>query len=174
MPLYLPVSAASLAPYYVATADSSAIASTVTETAFSNAPSAFAAGQLTAGTVLRMRAWGTYGITGTPTLTFRWRMLSGTVSLMLHSAFSAPIAGIWRIDGTIIVRSAGASGSLQTNSRATRIEGNPAPPATEDVGTTTATVDTTASQTLQLTAKWSAASPSNTITCTGFVVEKLQ
>ena len=175
-PLTTPAAAVSLAPYYVETADSSAIANTTTETAFSVGPSAFAANQLTAGTVVRVRAWGLESHTAGPTITFRWQFASGPVSLMLHSASAIGTAtnAPWTVEATLVVRSAGASGSIQTTSEMTREFVSPGSISVNEIGTSTATVDTTASQTLQLTAKWSAASASDTITCTGFVVEKLQ
>jgi hypothetical protein len=162
------------------TVDASAIANTTTETIiFPN--QTVPANYFYAGRQLRVKAFGRHSTTGTPTLTFRfrWGGVSGTVLAATGAMVtgSTVTAGIWRIDLVIQCRSDGSSGTLfviggaeigddatstvgsVTNSHANDFMGS------AGVATPAAvTVDLTTDTALSLTAQWSAASASNTLT----------
>lgn len=172
-----------------ATADGTAIANTVTETIiFPNVT--IPANYLQDGRVLRLVAYGRHSTTGTPTLTFRlrWGGVAGTV-LCASGAItcgSAVTAAMWRLEAIIQVRANGSSGSVfavgeaevaedaantvgsATNSTAVGLMGS------AGVATPAAvTVDLSAETALSLTATWSAASASNTLTGHVYIIEAL-
>ena len=172
-----------------ATSDGTAIANTTTETIiFPNIT--IGANYLQDGRVLRLTAYGRHGTTGTPTLTFRlrWGGVGGTVIAASGAitAGSAVTAAMWKLEALIQVRGNGASGSVfavgqvslgedaaptvgsATNAPGTSLMGS------AGVATPAAvTVDLTADTALSLTAAWSAASASNTLTGHVYVLESL-
>lgn len=145
---------------------------------------AIPAGFMMTGNALRtlqLRAIGQYSTTGTPTLIFtlRWGGVAGTL-LCKTAACTLPsgvTAAIWDLDILIQTRTLGASGALLANGIA-RVhsavagtvgsatgEGLVTPMTNGGVITpATASVDLTAANTLSLTATWSAASSSDTLT----------
>jgi hypothetical protein len=164
-----------------ATADGTAVANTTTETiVFPNVT--IPANYLQDGRVLRMRAFGKLSTTGTPTMTFaiRWGGVAGTILANTEAITMASGAAnvAWEIEAYIQVRSNGATGSLfvmgtaQVNLTASTsisgvfgVSGFDAPAAV--------TVDLTADTALSLTADWSAASASNTLTGHLYTIESL-
>lgn len=172
-----------------ATSDGTAIANTTTETIiFPNVT--IPANYLQDGRVLRVVAYGRHSTTGTPTLTFRLRYggVAGTV-LAASGAIttgSAVTAAMWRLEAIIQTRSNGSSGTLfttgvvrvgedasstvgsATNAGAVDLMGS-AGVATPS----TASVDLTADTALSITATWSAASASNTLTGHVYIIESL-
>jgi hypothetical protein len=131
-----------------------------------------------AGTVYRIRAWGTAAVTGTPTLTFRFRLAATTVLLVAFPAITARSGmadGQWAIDAYVSVPSIGVSGTwapmmqMQHNFLTSATTWTPLGPVTA----TPVTQDTTTVNAPQLTVQWSAASASNTITCRGFTAERV-
>lgn len=154
------------------TADGTAVANTTTETIiFQNVT--IPANYMADGRAIRLRAFGKLSTTGTPTITFaiRWGGVSGTVlatsEAITCSTGSANTA--WSIEAIIQTRSNGAAGSLfvmgdvvvnltaSTNTSQTfGVSGFDAPAAV--------TVDLTTDTALSITADWSAASASNTLT----------
>lgn len=154
----------------VATADSSAIASTTTETVFSGGFS-IPANSLSIGTVIRSEWSGIYSTTGSPTLNFRIRYgTTGGVAVVTFGAITGgtSVANFsWRVMFTGIIRTIGASGTLAGNALIFLNNG-----ATETVTgavvtktiNTTVTIDTTATTVLNLSLQWSASSASNTAT----------
>lgn len=163
------------------TADGTAIANTTTETIiFPNIT--IPANYMQDGRVLRLRAYGKLSTTGTPTITFaiRWGGVSGTILATTEAITNG--SGVtnvnWDIAALIQTRSNGATGSLFTMGNANvhtasgtvaanvfGVSGYDAPAAV--------TVDLTADTALSLTADWSAASASNTLTGHIYVVEGL-
>lgn len=163
-----------------ATADGTAIANSTTETIiFPNVT--IPANYMQDGRVLRVTAYGRYSSTATPTLTFRfrWGGVSGTV-LAASGAITVGATvtnGIWHVEAIIQTRSNGSTGTLFAMGRA-----EVGDDAASTVGSTTnvhgcdfissagvavpavATVDLTADTALSITATWSAASASNTLT----------
>lgn len=172
-----------------ATADGTAIANTITETIiFPNIT--IPANYMADGRVLRITIFGRHSTTGTPTLTFRvrWGGVAGTV-LAASGAItcgSGVTAGMWRMDVLIQTRSNGSAGTLFVTGQATVADD-----AASTVGSATNThgsdfmgsagvatpaavaVDLTADTALSVTATWSAASASNTLTGHNYILESL-
>lgn len=106
-----------------ATAAGTAIASSTTETIlFPNVT--FPANFMQDGRVVRLRGFGAYGTTGTPTLTFsvRWGGVSGTIlaksaaaTLTSGVGSGATMTALWSFEILIQVRANGSSGSLFTS-----------------------------------------------------------
>lgn len=163
-----------------ATADGTAIASTTTETIIF--PNITLPGNLLAdGRVLRLKAYGRHGTTGTPTLTFalRWGGVSGTILAQSGAITcgSGVTAAPWELELMLVVRANGSSGSVfvmghvicwddavGSTGSATNA---PCIAAMTSAGAATpaaVTVDLTAETALALTADWSANSASNTLT----------
>ncbi|HKQ24103.1 MAG TPA: hypothetical protein VJT81_06640 [Burkholderiales bacterium] len=155
-----------------ATADGTAVANTTTETiVFPNVT--IPANYMADGRVLRLRASGKLSTTGTPTITFaiRWGGVAGTLLATTEAITCASGAAntAWELDAIIQTRANGATGSLLVIGRVTvnltastnthgvfGVSGFDAPAAV--------TADLTVDTALSLTADWSAASASNTLT----------
>jgi len=155
-----------------ATADGTAVANTTTETiVFPNVT--IPANYMTDGRLLLLRAFGRLSTTGTPTIIFalRWGGVAGTLLATTEAltCASGSVNVAWSIEALIQTRANGAAGSLfvmgdvmlnltaSTNlSGAFGVSGFDAPAAV--------TADLTADTALSLTADWSAASASNTLT----------
>lgn len=163
------------------TADGTAIANTTTEAIiFPNVT--IPANYMQDGRALRLRAFGKLSTTGTPTITFavRWGGVSGTILATTEAITTASGATntAWEFDVIIQTRSNGSSGSLicmgdagvnLTASTQTAgvfgVSGFDAPAAV--------TVDLTTDTALSVTADWSAASASNTLTGLIYTIESL-
>lgn len=161
--------------------DGTAIANTTTETIiFPNVT--IPANYLEDGRVLRVHAAGKLSTTGTPTITFalRWGGVSGTILATTEAiTMGSGVTNVnWELDLTIQVRTNGATGTLlamgsvkihtATGTVAQNIfgvSGYDAPAAV--------TVDLTADTALSLTADWSAAGASNTLTGMIYTIEAL-
>ena len=171
-----------------ATADGVAVANTTTETIMFPNP-LVPANFMQDGRVLRCRVFGKYSTTATPTLIFgvRWAGVTGTL-LCKTAACTLPTitAGGFELDYLIQTRSNGAAGTLMANGTARVFagvagtvasatgEGLVTPMMNGGVLTPAAvTVDLTADTALSVTATWSAASASNTLTGLNYVVEAL-
>lgn len=163
-----------------ATADGTAIANSTTETIiFPNIT--IPANYLQDGRLLRLTVYGRHSTTVTPTLTFRarWGGVAGT-QIAASGAItcgSTVTNAMWKMEMLIQVRSNGATGTVfatgeielaedaantvgsATNATAVGLMGS------AGVATPAAvTVDLTADTALAITAQWSAASASNTLT----------
>lgn len=171
------------------TADGTAIANTTTEAIiFPNIT--VDANFLADGRVIRIKAYGRHSTTGTPTLVFalRWGGVGGTViaqsgALTLGSGITnAP----WEVELTLQVRSNGATGTVfvmghaicwddavGSTGSATNAPGIAAMGSAGAATPAAVTVDLTADTALSLTADWSAASASNTLTGHLYTVEAL-
>lgn len=171
------------------TSDGTAIANTTTEAIiFPNVT--LPANYLQDGRTLRLVLYGRHSTTGTPTLTFAVRLggVSGTVICQSGAITcgSAVTNAMWRMEVTIQVRSNGASGTVfatgevvlgedaantvgsATNASAVGLMGS------AGVATPAAvTVDLSTDQALAVTADWSAASASNTLTGHVYTIESL-
>ena len=164
-----------------ATADGTAVANTTTETIiFPNVT--LPANYMADGRVLRLRAFGKLSTTGTPTiiLAIRWGGVAGTLLATTEAITCASGAAntAWALEAIIQTRSNGATGSLfvmgeiQVNLTASTVtagafgvSGFDAPAAV--------TADLTTDKALSLTADWSAASASNTLTGHLYVGESM-
>jgi hypothetical protein len=160
------------------TASSSAIANTAAETNFSLSYS-LPANALTAGKALRIIAGGIFSTTLTPTLALRVK--AGTTTLLSTGDYTPLSASLttrlWSLEAILVCRTVGASGTIHGNGM---VQCADAASSVLDgtaivLGNTGATItlDTTAAQTIQLSADWSVASASNTITMHHFSVEVL-
>lgn len=172
-----------------ATADGTAIANTTTEAIiFPNVT--IPANYLQDGRVLRLTAYGKYSTTGTPTLTFaiRWGGVSGTIVAQSGAVTggSTVTNAPWKIEALIQVRSNGSSGTVfvmgealawddavGSTGSATNAPGVAAMTSAGAAAPAAVTVDLTADTALSITADWSAASASNTLTGHVYVIEAL-
>lgn len=149
------------------------------------------------GRVLRLKAFGAYGTTATPTLIFsvRWGGVSGTV--LAKQAANVTTSGVgggasmtatWDLEVIIQTRANGATGSLMTNGVSRLFTstlltagtvtnyGQPAPIVSGSTGGTTpvaVTVDLTADTALSLTATWGTANAANSLQGLNYIVEGL-
>jgi len=169
-----------------ATASGTAIASSTTETIiFPNVT--IPANYMQDGRSLLLRAFGAYGTTATPTLTFslRWGGVAGTVlskstAVTTTSAVGggASMTAPWSFEAVIQTRSNGSSGSLMSNGEAILYTstagtagtvtnyGMPVPLCSGSTGGTTpvaVTVDLTIDQALSLTATWGTSNAANSL-----------
>lgn len=172
-----------------ATASGTAIANSTTETIlFPNIT--IPANYLQDGRVLRLRLFGGYGTTGTPTLTFavRWGGVAGTViskggAITTGSGVGggASMTALWSIEVILQVRSNGSTGTLMTNGEISlyttgTAAGSSYPLASGSTGGTTpatATVDLTADAALSVTALWGTANAANSIQGTNYTIESM-
>lgn len=171
------------------TSSHTAIANTTSELAVLP-PVTFSGNYFQDGRVVRLRGFGGYGTTGTPTLTFtlRWGGTTGT-QLSKSGAIVTPsgagggasMTALWAVEIIIQTRTNGASGTLMTNGEISLYTTGTAagvgyPMASGQTGGTTpvavtATLDVDTS--LVLTAAWGTANAANSIQGHEYVVESL-
>lgn len=179
-----------------ATSNGTAIANTTTETIlFPNVT--IPANYMQDGRVLRLKAWGAYGTTGTPTLTFRvrWGGVSGTVLAASGAAVTtsgtgggASMTALWSFEAYLQTRSNGSSGTVFTDGQfilytstvgtagTVTNYGMPVVLASGSTGGTTpvaVTADLTADTALSLTATWGTANAANSIQGNIYLIEGL-
>jgi hypothetical protein len=179
-----------------ATANGTAINTTVTETIlFPNVT--IPANYMQDGRVMRLRAFGAYGTTATPTLIFtiRWGGVSGTVLSKTAAATltsgvggGASMTALWELEAYIQTRANGASGSLMTNGKVTLYTstaptagtvtnyGMPIILASGSTGGTTpvaVTADLSADTALSVTATWGTSNAANNIQGLQYTIEAL-
>ena len=173
----------------VATADGTAIANTTTEAIiFPN--NTIPANFLQGDRCLRLTAYGRHSTTATPTLTFalRWGGVSGTVISQSGALTcgSGVTAAPWKVQVLIQTRSNGSTGTVfvqgeamcwddavGSTGSATNAPGIAAMGSAGAATPAAVTVDLTADTALSLTADWSAASASNTLTGHMYLLEVL-
>lgn len=148
--------------------DSSAIANTVTETAFS-VTHVFAAGELNIAQVLvKIKASGLFSTTGTPTLKLKPRIGTQSLGGVTKTTASGASNFIWTLESEFIVRSIGASGVILPHDYRYGLNtsiGGGISMSTD--GATPLTIDLTGALTLDITATWGTASASNTLLLRG-------
>jgi hypothetical protein len=134
------------------------------------------------GRALRLKASGKLSTTGTPTITFaiRWGGVAGTLLATTEAiTMGSGVTNVnWDLEATIQTRANGSSGKLivfgkafihtATGTVAVNVFGVSGYDAPAEV-----TVDLTADTALALTADWSAASASNTLTGMTYHLESL-
>ncbi len=174
-----------------ATSSGTAVANTITETIlFPNVN--IPANYMQDGRHLRLRVFGQYSTTATPTMIFtlRWGGVAGTVLCKTAAVTTQTTvtAATFDLAMIIAVRSNGATGTIMANGNAS-IFANVAPTVASATGVgaaadtpmtaggvitpAAATVDLTADTALSITLTWSAASASNTATGLNYVLESL-
>lgn len=179
-----------------ATASGTAINTSTTETIlFPNVT--IPANYLQDGRVIRLRAFGAYGTTSTPTLIFtiRWGGVAGTVlsksstiTTTSGTGGGASMTALWTFEAYIQTRANGSSGSLMTNGEVILYNsanptsgtvtnyGLPAVLASGSTGGTTpvaVTADLTADTALSLTATWGTNNAANNIQGLQYTIEAL-
>lgn len=163
------------------TADGTAVANTTTETiVFPNIT--IPANFMQDGRVLRIRAFGKLSTTSTPTIIFalRWGGVAGTLLATSEAITNGSgVANVnWEVELYVTTRSNGATGTLLAfgsvivHTSATAVVHNVLSVSGYDAPAAV-TVDLTADTALSLTADWSAASASNTLTGMSYYVEAL-
>jgi hypothetical protein len=171
-----------------ATSSGTAVANTTTETIlFPNIT--IPANYMQDGRTLRLRVFGQYSTTATPTIIFtlRWGGVAGTV-LCKTAAVTLPTvtAAAWDLDIILTTRSNGSTGTVMANGHASVFAGV-APTVASSTGAAAdtpltaggvltpaaVTVDLTADTALSITGTWSAASASNTTTGLNYTIESM-
>lgn len=155
-----------------AVADGTAVANTTSETIIFP-DTTIPAGYMQDGRFLRVRAFGRLSTTGTPTIVFalRWGGVGGTLLATTEAITNGSgVANVnWAIEALIQTRTNGATGTLfvmgvaQVHTAAGTVVTNVFGVSGYDAPAT-ATVNLAAEAALSLTATWSAASASNTLT----------
>lgn len=149
------------------------------------------------GRGLRLRLFGSYGTTSTPTFIYsvRWGGVAGTVlakssTATLTSAVGggASMTALWEAEILIQTRSNGSSGTLMTNGSAILYTssnaaagtvtnyGMPMPIVSGSTGGTTpvaVTVDLTADTALSVTGLWGTSNAANSIQTLNYTIESL-
>jgi hypothetical protein len=124
--------------------------------------------------VWKIVCFGTFdNTTGSPTITFRVKIGGVTVATyVLTVGASAGTVRAWRVEGEVICMTTGASGTWAGNLSG---HANTGAAQVSFVDATNPTIvrDTTVSNTLEITAQWSAASASNVIRCPGAFVYRV-
>ena len=153
-------------------ADGTAVANTTTETIIFPDVT-IPANYMNDGRVLRIRAFGKLSTTGTPTITFaiRWGGVGGTLLATTEAITNG--SGVtnvnWGLEALIQTRANGSSGSLfvmgeaEVHTSSTAVVANVFGVSGFDAPAVV-TANLTADTALSLTADWSAASASNTLT----------
>lgn len=149
----------------VNTADSTAIANTAAETAFS-LDHTIPAGFLTVGKVLKVHASGKLSDTGTPNLTYRLKIGSATLITLGPIALTGGTDDPFRLTAILVCTATGATGSVAAHDIDDTVAG-----VATDAPKGSGTVDTTSANTLQITAEWDTADPGNTTTLELLMVE---
>lgn len=156
---------------------SATVSNTTTETTVVSSGSGstnIQANFMQAGKKFRVKGSGYYSNTVTPTL--RMRVKIGTVTVLDSTAFTTSLGAAnnqWDLEGVITCRSVGASGTVIGQGTVSFNTSGTTAQIVQMVNTSTATVDTTIANTVDLTVQWGTASASNTITCTDFTVEAM-
>ena len=144
-------------------AASTAITNTSTETAFSNGAYTIPANTMKASTSIRFRAFGIATATNsTDTLTITVRLgATGVTAQIVAQTIALDVADndIFVIDGLIVIRTAGASGTMVAMTQ--HSIGVPDTATTRQDSMASAAIDTTVARDLTVTATWSVASASN-------------
>lgn len=160
------------------------VANTVTETFL--ASMTIPANDAVVGAEYRIKAFGTYGVTATPTLNIRVRLggVGGTswAQTGALTTQSGVTNRLWIVEQLLMCESVGVSASWTgpLHAKLTGILAGSAPFVNDTAeittvidGTASTTVDSTISNVFGITATWGTANAANTITCKGFVAERV-
>lgn len=160
---------------------STTVANTTTETVI--AAFTIPANDMVVGAVYRITAWGTNGVAAatTPTISLKARhggVAGALLATCTHTASSGVTNKVFKAELYFVCLTTGASGTSFGNLEvANGIAVAGANPVTNPTvimdGGSVLTIDTTASKDLVITATWSAANASNTITVRGYAAERI-
>lgn len=164
------------------TTTGTAVANSVAETSLFTGVTASAgstrvveAGFTKAGTLYRVHIEGDFGTTGTPTLQLKFKfgttILNDTTALTMPTIASGRFQLIYYLQ--IFTIGAAATNRCSLREQITSLT-NGIVTVTHIMRVDTVAVDLTASQTIDVTAQWGTASPSNTIQLTQAVIERLR
>lgn len=157
---------------------SATVANTVTETTVTAAgvgTLTLPANYFRIGTSLKIIATGYISDTGTPTLNIRFKLGSTTICSTGAVALAGTISNnLWRVEVELTCRTVGATGTVIAQGKFEYDESTHAGTTEGMVSTATTTIDTTATQAVNLTVEWGTANASNTITCTNLALEALR
>jgi len=158
------------------TADGTALANSTTLTDISPSPTiVLPANLLEVGSLVRLKAWGRFSTTGTPTLLIGayYGGVAGTAicATSALTSISGATNTTWRLEGEFRVRAVGSSGSVIGAATVYGVTATTAMAMAPATAPATITADTTAAKALTIGAQWGTASASNTITCHHFDVE---
>lgn len=158
--------------YPMNTADSTTISNTATETNFS-VTKTIAVKDWKVGKAFRWEAWGKLSTDGATPGTLTIRSKFGSTVLKSSGAITM-IGGVtnvgWKASGIFVLRTAGSSGTVSTQLELALNNSASAAFTTIIPSNVTVTINTTISNTFQLSAEWSVADTDNAITLENFVV----
>lgn len=148
------------------------VANTTTETALTAAGKGsleFPAGFLRIGSKIKISGSGLHSAVATGTLTIRIKL--GSTVMLTTGAITSGIDtnGLFNIEATMTIRTIGASGTIF--SQGMYQEDGAVFSIFEMTNTAAVTIDTTTSQTLSITAEWSTASATRSISLTNLSVD---
>lgn len=156
------------------TANSTTISNTTTETSFSLSYTFPANSLNVVGKKIRIKGWGTFGNTGTPTITTRLK--NGATTLLATPAITmgTSTAQGFMMEAIITIRSIGAGGTISRN---LNVSFNDTGATTERMSIVasngTTAFNTTVSNTITFSVQWSVANAANTITMENMTYEIL-
>lgn len=160
-------------PIWVQTATAT-VANTLTETtllAAGNGNLTLPANFLTVGKTIKITGLGTHSSSGNPTV--RMRIYMGATVLLdtglVNTANSTN--AVWEARGLITCRTVGATGTVRCQGFYEEDDSNASPfgmPTTAPI-----TINTTVTQTLNITYQWGTAAVGNTISCTNLLIESV-
>ena len=127
------------------------------------------ANYLKQGKTLKIRAWGYHSSVSNPNITIRVKIGSTVVLTTGAVASHASTNDGFTIDSWVTCRTTGQTGTVFAQGTYTEISN----PVFEMTNTTTSTIDTTASQTIDITVQWGTQSNSDTLTATNVVIESV-
>lgn len=149
------------------------VANTATQTNFSLYVD-FAANSLTVGMVLKVTARGVYGTDAVVSGTLNLRLKMGTTVLCATGDVTNTPALTdqgWSFEALVVITSIGAGGTVEAQGEGRLSTALSTALMLSAANTAAVSVDTTATQKLQLSADWSDADADNTITLRQFLVE---
>jgi hypothetical protein len=149
------------------------VANTAAETAFTSSYTV-AANSLRAGSVIRVKLFGTYSTDALVAPTLQGKMKIGGTTRLDTGALTAVLGATnrgWTAEGSIVVHSIGASGVADAQGTAQFATAATAALSVHMPNTATFTLDTTATQAITVTVQWGAADVDNTITLRQMIVE---
>jgi hypothetical protein len=155
-----------------------ALANSTTLTDISPVPTMILPGNyLQRGSIIRIKASGTFSTTGTPTLLIGayYGAVAGTALAASGATTTASAAASfpWDYEYEGVVRTTGTTGTIMGNGRlllATSLTAYSMVPVPA-TAIATVTLDTTTAKAVTIGAQWGTASASNTITCTKLLLE---
>jgi len=115
------------------------------------------------GRSIKLYACGVHSSTGNPTITVRVKYGSTTIGTITGTSGNGS-NDTWTLQGIYTLRTAGSSGTLMGQSEFFEVHPNGLRVGTD--ATTTTTINTTASNALNITVQWGTASSGNTISAT--------